>query len=1180
MTVVPIVGIGASAGGLEALQVMISSTPIDTGAAYVIVQHFAPTQKSVLHELLQTETELPVAQIKNNQTVEPNHIYIVPPGNVADIDGDTLHLTARDHTETQHRPIDSFFKALARERGRDAFCVILSGTGSDGTKGLREVKAVGGVAFVQDRKGARFAGMPDSAIETGLVDFILTAAQIPVRIDDVIKRRAHVPSKEGSSRLQAEIHSALPRFSERLEQAAGHDFGDYKPGTLVRRIERRMAVLRLKDVDDFLAVLEDDDEAKLLAQDFLIGVTHFFRDPEAFEALRVLAVQPILQHDEKTIRVWVPGCSSGEEVYSLAMLFIEEMESVGDRRPLQVFGTDIDTPALMAARYGLYSQRSVDSLTEERRNTFFQPENGQYRVIPRLRECCVFAPHNLLQDPPFSRLDLISCRNLMIYLSASLQKQVIPRFHFALRGRGNLFLGPSETLVGEEKLFETLDKNWRIFCKNTDMRASYSSIDETPRQHKPPQPYQTLPPNRVSQSVESSRESTVERTYLRHFASPFALVSKTGEILYLSQNMTGFVQPSGGAPSTMIDSYLMRELRFPVRTALAQAVDTGDSARIENVILLDDQRRRIFDIEVAPSGTDFILIMTQVRAMDGVDLKDMMSERDTESRNILEAENVQLRRQLAMTLQQFDTSGQELKSGNEELMSMNEELQSTNEELETSREELEAINEELETVNAELKENNRLLTRANSDLKNLFESTDLAVLFIDRAFCVRNFTPATSDIFGIKSRDIGRPIDDLSSRIDYPDLKSDAQQVDDTLQVLEREFYIEDVQKTYMLRMKPYRTTDNRIDGYVLSFIDITQRKAYENSLKENERAIARQYAELEQLYDTIPVGLSLMDRELRWVRINSSLAEMNGFSVEEHIGRTFRDLLPDIEDFTIPIYEKVFETGEPVLGVNIDGKTPAAPGEHRHFIADFYPVWQEGQVFAVGSCVREVTEQTKMVTRVRAQNSQQQLLMGELQHRVKNTLSVISSISQLLLVGVDDPAVYHARLQDRLSAISRTHDLLTDANWTTTALSNIVANEAKPFETNSHARVKLSGPDIQLTAEQALSVGMALHELVTNAAKYGALSRPKGFVEVVTRIHKKDGVAYAHLTWTEHNGPKITKAPKHTGFGSLVLERVLKTDLAADVTCDYRKDGLFFELDFELAKIEDDSALIPTDDV
>ncbi|MEN8836836.1 MAG: HWE histidine kinase domain-containing protein, partial [Celeribacter marinus] len=373
----------------------------------------------------------------------------------------------------------------------------------------------------------------------------------------------------------------------------------------------------------------------------------------------------------------------------------------------------------------------------------------------------------------------------------------------------------------------------------------------------------------------------------------------------------------------------------------------------------------------------------------------------------------------------------------------------------------------------------------------------------------------------------------------------------------------------------PYRTTDNRLDGYVLSFIDITQRKAYENSLKEKEKALERQYAELEQLYDTIPVGLALMDRDLRWIRINSSLAEMNGFSVEAHIGRTFHDLLPDIEDFTGPIYHEIFKTGEPVLGMVIDGETPAAPGVKRHFIGDFYPVWQEGKVFAVGACVREVTEQTKMVRRVRAQNSQQKLLMGELQHRVKNTLSVISSISQLLLVGVDDPAVYHARLEDRLSAISRTHDLLTDAHWTTTALSNIVDNEAKPFETNSHTRVNMSGPDIQLTAEQALSVGMAIHELITNAAKYGALSRPKGFVEVVTRVHKKDGVAHAHLTWTEHNGPKITKAPTHTGFGSLVLERVLKTDLAADVTTDYRKEGLFFELDFELAKIEDDNALI-----
>lgn len=1084
---------------------------------------------------------------------------------MASIEGDRLKLTVRDSHDAHHRPIDTFFGSLAAERGRDAYCVILSGTGSDGSAGLKEIKAAGGFALVQESKGARFPGMPDSAVATGLVDFILPAGKIAGRLDEIIQHRWRLSKGDDADALKQEIEAALPRFAERLAEVAGNDFSDYKPGTLVRRIERRMTVLRLTDTEAFLKTLDDEPEAQLLAQEFLIGVTQFFRDPEAFEALRTLAVDSLFASTEGNIRIWVPGCSTGEEAYSLAMLMIEEMEARKDQRVVQVFGTDIDTPSLVAARYGLYSANSVGKLSEERLQNFFQLENGQYRAIPKLREMCVFAPHNLLQDPPFSRLDLISCRNLLIYLSAGLQRQVIPRFHFSLRGKGHLFLGPSESLAGEEGLFDVVDKTHRIFRKNPDARTTYSALLDAPRRPRALPHEKLMDEPRAEVSLDLSREASVQRDFLRSYAAPFALLSRTGDVLYLSEKMAEFARPSPGTSSTMLDAYLAPELRLAVRTALTEAKQTGEAQRIDNVMVAGAPRPRVFDVEVGPSGSEFILVLTEARAVDAADLGTAVEKRETANRDILETENIQLRKQLATTLQEYETFGQELKSTNEELMSMNEELQSSNEELETSREELQSINEELETVNAELQDNNRLLIRANSDLKNLFESTDLAVLFLDREFCVRNFTPSTATLFGIRSRDIGRPISDLSSRIDYPDLEEDAHKVDETLQSFEREVMVKATRQTFLLRIKPYRTTDNRLDGYVLSFIDITERKNYEEALKRNEETLARQYAELENLYDTTPVGISLVDRDLRYIRINESLAQINGIPREDHIGKTFKELLPDLEDDLRETYDWILETGKPVLNMAIEGETPAAPGETRHWIGDFYPVCQGEEVFAVGTCVREVTDQAKMMQRIQAQNAQQNLLLAELQHRVKNTLATISSISKMLLKGVDDPAVYQSRLDDRLGSISRTHDLLTEGGWTTTTFSEIVRTEAAPYQRGDQERVRQTGPELNLSAKQALAFGMAIHELMTNAAKYGALSVEGGHVVIGTSHDAIDEKNEVRIVWKEYNGPKIESEPGRKGFGSLVLERVLKVDLSGEVLIDYREEGLCFQVDFRL---------------
>ena len=1163
----PVIAIGASAGGLEPLASLLATVPAGTPAAYVVIQHLAPDQRSVLHEILDGRCALPVAQMRQGETMRPGHVYVVPPGKAAELAGDALRLSDRPAADGLFRPIDGFFESLADQKGRDGYCVVLSGTGSDGSAGLRAVKAAGGFAVVQESGGARFPGMPDAAVATGLVDFVLPAGEIATRLEQIIHHRRSPADEQARARMRSGIERALPRIAAQLRRVTGHDFSDYKPGTLVRRIERRMMLMRISDVERFAAILEEEeDEAALLGQEFLIGVTEFFRDPDAFEALRCEVVEPLLAGDGSGIRVWVPGCSTGEEVYSIAILFLEAMEARGDRRSLQIFGTDIDTHALLAARGGLYGAAAVKGLSEARRERFFRVENGQYRARSALREACVFAPHNLVQDPPFSRLDLISCRNVLIYLSTDLQRRVLPRFHFSLRQGGFLFLGPSEGVGGDERLFDAVDKTQRVFRRNDAAEAGYSSLaDPLPRHRDAPIAARRGLGGHGPDGAApiASREVIAEREFLRRHAAPFTVVSRAGEVRYLSQRMTALVRPAAGAPTNLIDGLLAVELRVPVRSAVAEADERGETAHVAGVLMRGEggESARMFDVSVSPmAGDEFLVVLSEVRATDVAGIDDAVNRRGEADRHILEHENVHLRRQLAETLQEYETSGQELKSTNEELMSMNEELQSSNEELETSREELQSINEELETVNAELRENNRQLQRANSDLKNLFESTDVAVLFLDRTLCVRNFTPPTAKLFGVRRRDIGRPIHDLSSRLGYPELAEDAKAVDATLQPLDREVGVAATGETFMLRMKPYRTTDDRIDGYVLSFVDITSRKRTEEVLERNRRDLAEQYAELENLYDTTPVGLALMDRELRWTRINEMMATINGFPVDAHLDVPMEELLPTVHESLGGRYREVFETGQPSLGNEVHATLPKTGAALRDFIADLYPVWVDGHVHAVGACVREVTEQTQMIARIEEQNDKQRLLLGELQHRVKNTLATVRAISKMLLGGAVDAPVYQARLADRLEAIARTHDLLTDADWSTANLRDILAAEAGPYRREDGDRMRIAGPALPLTSKEALAFGMAVHELTTNAAKYGALSVPEGRVEV--RMEDR-GAAGRRLVWTERGGPPVEDPGSRRGFGFTVIDRVLVADVGASVETKYNPDGLRFEASF-----------------
>jgi two-component system CheB/CheR fusion protein len=1272
-----IVAIGASAGGLEALKSFVRSIPNDSNLAYVVVQHLAPDQPSLMDKLLGAHTPVPVERIEDGAPIVPDRVHVIPPGPFLAIEEGRFRLVEHEREEGVRTPIDRFFASLAEAAGRRAFAIVLSGTGSDGTMGVRAVKANGGIALVQESHSARFPGMPDSAAATGLVDFVLRPQDMPGRILEIVEHRRRIEDGRGREDLLETVEARLDEVLDHLNGDAGQSFAGYKPGTLVRRVARRMTLLRQSTLDGYLRTLDETpEERQLLTQDFLIGVTKFFRDPEAYDVLRDQALAPLFDSDVSSFRVWVPGCSTGEEAYSIAILLKEMAEARGDTRHWKIFGTDIDLDALRHARTGRYADTVIERLTDERREQHFTRDEDAWRISSELREMCVFAPHNLLSDPPFSKLDLVSCRNVMIYLNAQSQRELIPRFHYALKPGRFLWLGPSESLGRSERFFRTVNRETRLFRRDDSAVATYSSLSPQGRRETPlglagP----GAPPERRSQPERTPDiEGQSEAIFLQRRAAPFATVNRQNEVVYVNDAMASFVRPSRGATSTSLDDYLAAELRLPVHSALDEARETALDAEVRNVVAKIDGASRLFDVGVTPFGQDSDLMLVTLNEVRQHEPDDAMANDLGRRSAAYEQELLLTRRRLTSLEREYETSEQELRGANEELLSMNEELQSSNEELETSREELQSINEELETINAELTENNRQLTRANSDLKNLLESTDIATLFIDDTDCVRLYTPELGRLFGVQERDIGRPIHDLASKVDYPDLAADAAEVRETLQPVEREIGIEATDETFQARLRPYRTIDNRLDGVVITFVDITSRKRNERQLEENAHVLRQQYAELETLYDTAPIGLNLIDRDFRYLRINERLAQINGLPVEAHIGKRQDELVPEAHVAVSEVQKEVFRTGQAAYGLEIRAETPADPGRMREFLVDFYPVFEGAEVVALGSCVREVTAErdlqrriaesearltfalenhhlgawdvdlatgrvettalhnrifgfeepvtdwdAEMTTEFVLQEDQpsvraayekaiatgehlllnyrirrrdgairwveiqgrpivdesgqpvrfagtiedvterveadrrKDILLAELEHRVKNILAVVQAIARFTARSSQDKEQMTRSLIDRLAAISRTHDALTEGGWRPQSLKGLVEAEIAPYAEPSNARYEYLGDDVWLDPAVALSLGLALHELTTNAAKYGALSTEEGKIRVT--VEGACGIL-RRLDWSESGGPPVTE-PEREGFGTFLIKNLLAQELDASIEVRYPMRGL-----------------------
>jgi len=821
----PIVGVGASAGGVEALEYLFKAMPPEPGMAFVIITHLAPHRESMLPEILARDTRMPVLIGEHDHPIRPNHVYAAPADKVLGISKGRLVVRAMadGHERT---PIDSFFAALAEDQGEYAIGIVLSGAGSDGTLGIKAIKEHGGLTMAQatDHSGPRHSSMPESAIASGLVDLAVPVESMPAQLTayvlsfDILDKE--VDKDEEAETIRRAICAIL------LDQT-GHDFAGYKTRTFYRRIERRMQVLQINSLASYAERLRQDaGEVNTLFRDLLIGVTNFFRDAKAFEALEQLVMPRLFEGKgpSDTIRVWVPGCATGEEVYSHAILLREQAEQSRSRVKIQIFATDIDEAALSVARNGRYPDTLLQGVSRQRLERFFTSEGTSYVINKPIRDLCVFSSHSVVRDPPFSRMDMISCRNLLIYLNSELQNHVIPIFHYALKPQGFLFLGTSENITQHGDLFTAIDKKNRVFQRRED-GAAMPHLPVLLRHHAAGGG--GLGETRGS-PARSLRQS-IEARVLERYAPALVVVTREGDVINYSGGTGKYLEPPPGRPSRALMAMARKGLRLALRSALHEAIESQRAAVRNNVELETDEKTELVRITVEPVREDdneslYLVVFDDHGAP-------VPEERPAKSRkgkardsNLehLERELRETRERLQSMAEEYETAIEELKSSNEEMVSVNEELQSTNEELETSKEELQSVNEELQTVNHELTVKIDELDRANSDLKNLYEATEIATIFLDRELIIRSFTPAVTRIFNLIPSDRGRPLTDIAHNLDYAELSQDIQQLFGTRQPIERRVNRRDGDAHYIVRALPYWTGASKVEGAVLTFNDVT----------------------------------------------------------------------------------------------------------------------------------------------------------------------------------------------------------------------------------------------------------------------------------------------------------------------------------------------------------------------
>ena len=1282
---VPVCAIGASAGGVGALQNLFRLLPDDLGLAYVVVMHLSPDYPSAMHDILAACTHMPVYQVQDGPTLQPNCVYVIAPDSELIIDGN--HVRARSFTDPRgHRaPIDMFFRSVATARG-DGIAVVLTGAGADGAVGVRAVKEAGGIVMVQEPSEAGFPSMPQHAIATGVADVVAPLTRLAERIGAAARSKEAVRSLD-----EGGVANDLRLIITFLRTRTGHDFSGYKRATVMRRVMRRMVVCQTENLKDYARHLRaTPEEAKALLADLLISVTMFFRDPSAYETLGRIAIRPVLEgvsegQGSDGFRAWVAGCATGEEAYSLAILILEEAEQLSLQIPIQIFATDLDEAALATAREGRYPRSIEADVSAERLKRFFVDEGTHYRIGRQIRDFVLFATHSVLREPPFMRLDLISCRNVLIYLERAVQQHVCSVFHYGLRPGRCLFLGSAETADTAQNQFTAVDRDARIYEANlVDITVPPVPVPQSQSiLNRLPSIELRLAPVRLG---AADILGTNHAAALEASAPPSALLDADYTVLHLSPTAGRFILLSAGPLSGRLPTIVRPELRLDLELALDRVFSTRQptitrliETRFENEI-----RRVSVHVALVPTGEGAAPRATVYFLDNGpgqaTDLEEDPPPQD-ELRHLHDALKAAQEAALAGRIG-HETALQELRASNEELQSLNEEYRSTAEELETSKEELQSINEELHTVNGELKTKLSVISAAHDDLQNLTASSEIGTLFLDGSLRIRMFTPHVADLMNVTQADVGRPVTDFSHRLAYDGLERNVRQVLRDFIPMEQVVRSLD-DRWFMVRLRPYRTLDNRIEGAVVTFDDITVRHEAEARLRESEErlrafgeasqevlwvrdAATFQWEYLTPAFETI-YGLDRAtalsgdnmvgwvelivpedrahavasigrvqagehvtfeyrirrpaDGQMRWLRdtdfpmrdeagsviriggvgqdITPTKAIETALTYSEERLRTLVESVPHLVWRAINDGEWIWAspqwtafTGQPEIDSHHLGwLDPVHPADRQTAQTGWEKAWKTGSFqseyrilnvktgeyrwfqaratplrAAKGEIVEWLGTSTD-IDDLRRLQAGQAVLVAELQHRTRNLIAVVQAVASDTLEETGPTEAFHRALTDRLSALSRVQGLLSRAEAEPITIDALVRLELDALGAGSfHERVTVVGPDVFLRPSSVQTLALALHELATNARKYGALSHERGHLTVSWRELIVDNEARLVLAWTEtgleHAPARPSVAAGNSGYGRELIEKALPHALDARTSYALTASGVHCTID------------------
>lgn len=912
----PIVGIGASAGGLENLNTFFSIMPSNSNIAFVIIQHLSPSHKSIMASLLEKQTQMVVRQIEDGTRLLANHVYLNPPGKNVAVFNRCLHLLEPVKSATINMPVDFFFKSLSEDQGEKAIGIILSGTASDGTLGIKAIKGEGGMAMVQHPDTAKYDGMPRSAVETELIDFILRVEEMPETLIRYLQH-PYIELKSQITLKDTSIKNQTQKIFSLIRTSTGHDFSHYKQTTILRRIERRLAVHQIKSLSDYVLFLQKyPAEIDLLFKDLIIGVTSFFRDPEAYEILEQEVLPNLLKEKgpDATIRIWVTACSTGEEAYSLAIILSELKDKVKNHFNVQIFATDIDSDAIAFARKGIYPENIGVDIPSERLNLFFTKKPDGFHVKKQIREMIVFSTQNLIKDPPFSKLDMVSCRNLMIYMENILQKKIIPLFHYTLNPGGILFLGTSESIGGHTDLFGPLNSKWKIFGRKTSIAGRekdyFDKIFDTAQTNIITAEKDDLP-------VKVDIRAEIERTLLDAYAPAGVLINEKYEILHFVGKTDKYLTPPIGKPEFNVIDMAREDLKTKLITTIHKSMREKKAMFCPGVRVRDNGTFCVINISVRPlTGKQWpsgLMLVTFENTPKEVPGQKKAGSVKTKKQNAalknIEQELQSTREYLKAAIEELETSNEELKSTNEEMQLVNEEMQSSNEELETSKEELQSSNEELATVNSELQNKVDEYTKASDDINNLLAATEIATIFVDTDLCIKSYTPAAEGVIKLISTDIGRPLNDLKTCFPEVDLVSLAEKVLKDLSMVELDVLSQD-DIWYSLKIIPYRTTSNIIDGVVITFLNVQK-------IKQADK-LRRLATVLEDSNDAVTI-LDMEGNILTW---NKGAQQMYGWTEYQALKMNFSEFLPDAKQDELESIVEKLEKKVPIIPFKTQRKT------------------------------------------------------------------------------------------------------------------------------------------------------------------------------------------------------------------------------------------------------------------